>query len=510
MVKDHTQDLYALLGIAPTAEDRDIKASYRDAARRFHPDVNHNQGAGVQFREITEAYEVLNDPSQRRSYDSMRTRLADEPQYFNTVVTPSKRVLPILGEPQVVYVLAQISADKQLAKPDQRHTPLNLALVLDRSKSMSGARMDRVKVAANQIVDQLGPDDYLSVVSFSDFADVIIAGESVTDHNSLKNSISTINPDGGTKIFQGLSVAMNLVIKNLDDNLVNHIVLLTDGKTYDDESLSLELADEAAEKGIGISTMGIGDEWNDEFLDDLATRTGGYSAYINSPGAVVRFMSERVRSLGASFAERVNISIAPDPDVRLESVFKLMPNPQPIEHATQPIPLGNLEATRPITLLIQLQMTGELQAGFRTMLRVSVTADVLHAKRRHFNILTDLSIEVAQDPPAEDPPRMVLDALGKLTLYRMQQKAEAAIKAGNFGEATRRLENLADRLHAVGEDKLAETARREASRIQHTQAISEEGRMSMKYGTRLLLNPGENGQDDDLTKGLADLPEQED
>ena len=496
MAKDHTQDLYALLGISPTADERDIKNSYREAARRFHPDVNPNQGAEVQFRDISEAYEVLNNASQRRSYDSIRGRMADEPRYFSTVVTPSKRVIPLLGEPQVVYVLAQIMADKELARPDQRHTPLNLALVLDRSKSMAGPRLDRVKVAAHQIVDQLGEDDFLSVVMFSDFSDEIIAGQRVTDHSSMKAAISTMSADGGTKIFQGLSAAMKLVNANLDEDLVNHIVLLTDGETYDDPNLSLELADTAAEKGIGISTMGIGDEWNDVFLDDIASRTGGYSAYINSPGAVVRFMNERVRSLGASFAERLNISIAPDPDVKLESVFKLMPNPQPIEHATQPIPLGNLEATRPVTLLIQLQMAGDLTEGFRTMLRLSVSGDILHAKRRSYNSLTDLSIEVAQDPPAEDPPRVVLDALGKLTLYRMQQKAEAAIQQGNFGEATRHLDNLATRLDAVGEPDLANTARREAARIQHTQAFSEEGRKSMKYGTRLLLTSGGEEKDD--------------
>ena len=93
--------------------------------------------------------------------------------------------------------------------------------------------------------------------------------------------------------------------------------------------------------------MGIGEEWNDVFLDALASSTGGTSAYINSPSAVVRFLNERVRSLGDAFAERMHLSIAPDADVVLESVFKLHPSPQPIEIKPQPIPIGALEYNRP-------------------------------------------------------------------------------------------------------------------------------------------------------------------
>src|SRR5690606_6670801 len=131
-------------------------------------------------------------------------------------------------------------------------------------------------------------------------------------------------------------------------------------------------------KGVGISTMGIGNEWNDVFLDELASRTGGSSAYVNSPGAVVRFLNDRVRSLGSSYAERMHISIAPDPDIQLESVFKLMPNPQPVDISKQPLQLGTLENNRPVTVLIQFQMPATLQEGFRTMLRLDVTGDVLH------------------------------------------------------------------------------------------------------------------------------------
>jgi len=491
---DHTQDLYGILGISAEADIHSIKAAYRQAARRLHPDVNPHKGAALQFQDIVTAYETLNNDLERQRYNMLRGRLAADPLFFTVQATPSKRVLPIMGENQVLYVLVQIMANPSLTIAHQKPAPLNMVLVLDRSKSMRGARLDRVKVAAHQIIEQLGENDYLSLVVFSDRAEALITSQPVSEKNNLKSIINTMTADGGTEIFQGLREGFKQVKRHYNPDYVNHIILLTDGETYDDTNLSLELADEAIKKGVGISTMGIGDEWDDVFLDQIASKTGGTCAFVNSPGAVVRFLNDRVRSLGSALAERMCISIAPDSDIKLESVFKLTPNPQPIDHETQPIQLGALEGVRPLTLLVQLLMPAAMQESFRTLLRLDVTGDILSEKRHNYKVISDLSIEAATSPLAEDPPRIILDALGKLTLYRMQQKAEAAIQAGNFDEATRRLENLATRLLAAGQDELARTAMMEAQRVKQTRTLSEEGRKTIKFGTRmLLLGMGEEG-----------------
>lgn len=491
---DASQDLYAILGTQADASQDDIRAAYRTLARRLHPDANPNPGAAIQFREIAEAHETLGNPENRRKYDNLRKRLAAEPNYFVTEVTSSKRVLPILGEPQVVYVLLQLTTHKDFQGQQKRVAPLNLALVLDRSTSMKeGGRLDRVKVAAHQIIDQLGPSDFLSLVSFSDRAEALIKAEHVTEPTALKALVNLMTPGGGTEIFQGLEQGFELVEKNLKPDYVNHIILLTDGQTFDSELLSLDLADRAAKIGIGISAMGIGDEWNDAFLDSLASKTGGTCAYINSPGAVVKFLNERVRSLGASFAERITVSIAPDPDVSVESAFKLIPAPQPIPSDEQPLHLGALEASRSITLLLQLQMSKDLKEGSRSLIRLCVTGDILYPKRPGYQVVVDLPIQAAQHPEPEEPPRALLDALGKLTLYRLQQKAEEAIKVGNYAEATRQLENFATRALAVGHEDLARTAMLEANRVQTTKMLSEEGRKTMKFSTRMLLLPEGEG-----------------
>ena len=276
---------------------------------------------------------------------------------------------------------------------------------------------------------------------------------------------------------------------------VNHLILLTDGRTFGDEEQCLELAERAAKQGIAISAMGIGEEWNDAFLDALASQTGGNSAYINAPSQVFRFLNERVRSLGNVFAERMYLSIAPDADVVLESAFRLQPTPQPIDVHPQPIPIGALEYGRPVSVILQLQMPPSTKTGFRTISRIDVTADVLPADRQGYKVLSDISVEIAKNPGAEEPPLVILDALGKLSLYRMQQKAEIALSEGKVIEATRRLENLATRLLAAGQDELAQMAMSEARRVSNTNMLSEQGRKTLKFGTRMLLALPEPGGD---------------
>jgi Ca-activated chloride channel family protein len=286
-------DPYITLGIARDATTEEIKSAYRRIARRLHPDVNHDSlGAATQFQDVTIAYEVLLDPMRRREYDSQFSKRDTDGQfYFNLRVTPSKRSIMPLQEPQVIYLLAEILPDPRARDQDQsqRESRLNLTLVLDHSNSMNGTRMDKVKVAAHQIIDQLSEKDILSVVAFNDRAEVIIAATPVTNKQNLKAKISMMAAAGGTEIFNGLSKGLEQNRRYLGPKLVNHIVLLTDGNTFGDQDKCLELAREASSEGISISAMGLGQEWNDEFLDELASTTGGTSSYINTANAVVQF-----------------------------------------------------------------------------------------------------------------------------------------------------------------------------------------------------------------------------
>ncbi len=497
-------DFYGLLGISPHASSDEIKAAYRRIARRLHPDVNRNSpGAAAQFQIVTTAYETLLDSIRRRRYDEEqeRNRAVKNNMYFTLRVTPSKQSITPVGDPQVMYLLTEIAPDPRTREEEQkRESTLNLTLVLDRSNSMNGTRLDKVKVAAHQIIDNLSAKDILSVVTFNDRPEVIIPATYVTDKPALKARVSLMTAAGGTEIYQGLSAGVDQNRRYLGPRLVNRVILLTDGHTFGDQERCLELARTAQKEGIGISAMGLGHDWNDEFLDKIATATGGTSAYIDSAGAVVRFLNDHVRHLSNAFAERVGVSIAPDPDVQLELAFKLSPNPQPLEIQDGFIPIGSLQANRPIMILFQLQIPAEIELGFRSIARVMASGDVLANERQAFQALSDISTEVVAEPLPDDPPQSIMDALSKLTLYRMQERARDALDRGDIAEATRRLENLATRLLDMGEEELANQALAEARRVAHTSNLSDRGSKALRFHTRYLLAPA---TDDKPTAGTG-------
>jgi Ca-activated chloride channel family protein len=491
------RDLYKIIGVESTADPEQIKAAYRSAARRFHPDVNKHEGAMLHFRDVAEAYQTIGDEEARANYDINRRKQAQNSvRGFSIFNEGSKRVLPVISEPHVLYVLLQIVPN--IKTEEHRRSPMNLALILDHSSSMHGERMGHVKIAARRTIEQLSPEDRISIVTFSDRADVLVKNRHVTDPRDVIATINTITPGGGTEIFQGLSAALNEVKRHFDRHYANHLILITDGRTYGDEEQALELADEAKRLGIGISAMGIGDERNDEFLDELAARTGGSSAFIPKASAVEEFMDERVRSLSEAYAERVQLTIAPDPDVQIESVFRIVPNAQPLKHEDQPINLGELQGKRSVMILMQFQMPGNLSPGRRGVARLDVTGDVMSDHgRQEFKAIGDVFVNVMQSPPPEDPPRVVMNALGKLTLYRMQQRAEDAVNAGDVDAATHRLQNLATRLLEAGQQELAAVAKDEARRISKTRAFSNDGvRKTLKFGTRALMLPAPEENDD--------------
>lgn len=494
-------DPYSILGISHNASADDIKRAHRRLAQRLHPDVNRNNvGAAEQFQDITIARDLLLDPDTRKQVDA---RLAEQQSngdlYFTLRVTPSKRTLTRLPEEQIVYLLAEIFAAPVTSEMPQRETRLNLTLVLDQSNSMKGPRMDRVKSAAQKLIEDLTPNDIISVVIFNDRSTVIIPATPVGDKAHLRARISVIAAGGGTEIYQGLQEGLRQNLQYAGPRMINHIILLTDGHTYGDQEKCYDLAKDAASKGVALSAMGLGSDWNDDFLDKLASITGGASVFINSPDVVMRFFKEHVRSISNAFAERMALSVAPDPDVKLEMAFQLSPTPQSLFIENGTIKLASLQPNRAISILLQFQMPASMQIGFRTVARLVAYGDILRNQYQAFRAVSDISLELAEHPTPEEPPGAIIDALSKLTLYKMQEKAREALERGDVAEATRRLENLATRLLEMGQNNLAQQTLSEAQYIAATRTLSDTGRKTIKYQTRALMAAG------DLKEAISSL-----
>ena len=296
-----------------------------------------------------------------------------------------------------------------------------------------------------------------------------------------------IQPSGATEIYQGLEAGVKEVMRSVDSKRINHMILLTDGHTYGDEQQCLALASKLAEKGIGISSMGIGKEWNDIFLDVLSTRTGATSAYITEPQDIKRLLLEKFNALAQTFAEDVTMEINPIEGVELSYAFRLQPDPSPIPLEGK-LHLGSIlqdTSTRIIfEYIIQPKAvksdTVEILDG---ALKVSIASYPLPVPPFRMRLWRPVSAS----PEADTPPIEIVQALPRLMLYRMQERARKEIEKGNIDTATRQLETLASNLLTQGERSLAQTIMLEVEYLQKQNTLSEEGSKKMKYGTRSLF-----------------------
>jgi hypothetical protein len=414
----------------------------------------------------------------------------------------SHQLMLTTTEEQALYLLLQIAPAADL--PPVR-LPLNLCLVLDRSTSMQGTRLQQVREATRQIIDRLQPDDALSVVVFSDRAEVLLPSQRNVDKPRARASISCIQAGGGTEMLQGLLAGLGEIERGRTTTSINHLIILTDGQTYGDEPGCLEQARWAGSHQISLSPMGIGDDWNDSLLDEMASLSGGSSAYIDSPRRVMDALGGAIQHLKAAAARQMTISVVPSSGVHLHEMFLVVPQIQrlplvdntPARYAL----LGPLGTDQGRVLLLEFRVQAPL-VGRQRLAQLTIRADIpAQLNRRAWSVL-DLMADFspAASSNIEVPPAIIA-VLSKLAIFKMQEKMVRDVDAGDIGGATQRLEAMAARLLNLGETELARSTLLEAGRLVHSGALSAEGRKKIRYGTRALTTLPQ-----ELVAGLNQLP----
>ncbi|HMZ07041.1 MAG TPA: DnaJ domain-containing protein [Anaerolineales bacterium] len=480
-------DHYSILGVFRDATQEEIKRAYFEAAQRLHPDKNVAAGETELFLDIQQAYEVLSNPKRRSQYDAtLPPEIEEVNRFIRHEILYSRPSLVRVGEDQLIYVLLEIGPREEQST-ELPTPPLNICLVLDRSTSMQGEKMDILKATAIQLLRSLRPQDVLSVVAFSDRAEVIVPASISLDKKRQEASIQMMQPSGGTEIYYGLEAGMREIRRTIDPSRVNHLILLTDGNTYGDEQACLQLAEDAASQNVGITGMGIGNEWNDIFLDALASKTGGTSAYISKPKDIERFLVDKFKTLVNIYADEVLLEYQAQENVRVNYAFRLQPEGGHIEIA-MPLRFGPILRDTPLHVMLEIVVGAQTLTGDDVLLlngnlKASINSQTLPIPP----IRLRLTRNVEETPSIEGPPTRILKALSRLTLYRMQERAQTAVNDGQYEAASRHLQNLATHLLSQGENSLAKTALLESENLERMHSWTATGSKDIKYSTRALL-----------------------
>ncbi len=480
-------DFYQVLGISRTASMEEVRTAYFEAARSLHPDVNPLPEARERFLLVQRAYEILSHPERRAEYDLTLPFIQPAPSVSMTVKY-SRSQLPMMDTPQLVYALVEFVCT---AKPaTDQFIPLNICLVLDCSSSMKGERLDMVKSSTLQMLRLMKPNDLFSVIAFNDRAEIVIPTTRISDAAKVESRISMLQTAGGTEILRGLEAGFGQLQQrgNFSNPPMRHLILLTDGHTYGDEENCIQIAQEAERDGVVISAFGIGSDWNDKFLDKLTGISGGNTLFINSANDLERFLEQKIRDASKTFAHSVAFQFSKDPNVELRYAFRLSPDNAPLSVET-PINLGPLQYNKHLSILFEFYIPRLPQPSGRLQLAEGVVDLQSPLQRNSVRLGLELERPVSTSGEPETPPLNIVEALQKLTLYRLQERARNEVASGDLVKATRHLQYLATHLLSSGNRDLAHTVLIEAEHIKQSRQFSREGDKRIKYGTRALLLP---------------------
>jgi Ca-activated chloride channel family protein len=479
-------DFYDRLGIKPDASGEEIRKAYRKVARRLHPDINLEPGATELFLEIKEAYDVLSNPERRQAYDGKSFEIQPPPVKMN--VHFSRENISWLAEKQLLYALIELEAITDLLENGDVSTPpVNLALVLDSSTSMKGDALDVVKATAIKLIRNLRSQDILSIVSFNDRAEVVLPAAPYANDLKSENRIHMLQTKGGTEIFQGLNAGVAEVQKNLSPYYVNHVILITDGHTYGDETNCQRLAQRARQQEIGISCLGIGYRWNDVFLDELASATGGTCFFIEDPDGIKTLLQDKFHGLGQVYVDSISLNLTIGAGVNLNYVFRLQPESS-VFPSSPPYKLGSISKGSHLSVLLEFILSPISPSVLKILLAEgSLTFTVPKLGKEKYRLPITLSRPAGVNQKPQPPPKKIMESMSRLTLFRMQEQARKELAAGDYEKASTRLHHMATHLLSKGEMDLAQTVLIEAQNIQNQNNISREGQKRIKYGTRALI-----------------------
>jgi Ca-activated chloride channel homolog len=190
-------------------------------------------------------------------------------------------------------------------------------LIIDKSSSMEGKKMELARLAAIGVIENLRPIDQVGVLIFDNSFQWAVPVRRAEDRSLIKRLISGITPDGGTQIAPALTEAYRKIL--YQNAVYKHIVLLTDGISEEGDSLSLSR--EALNNRVTISTVGLGQDVNRAYLEKIATFAKGKAYFLNDPSGLEQILLKDVMEhTGSTAVEKPVQAVVAKPAEVLDGV----------------------------------------------------------------------------------------------------------------------------------------------------------------------------------------------
>jgi len=255
----------------------------------------------------------------------------------------------------------------------QLRTSVNVAIVLDRSGSMQGEKLERAKEAAIAAIDRLTAQDIVSVIAYDHQVRVLVPATRVSDTEQMRAAIRSLEVGGNTALFAGVSKGAAEVRKFLDRHRVNRVILLSDGLANvgpDSPSELGSLGLSFKKEGISVTTIGLGLGYHEDLMTRLAGASDGNHAFVEHPRDLARIFDNEFGDVLSVVAQEVVVYIHCPPGVR---PLRVLGRDAEIVGSTAVVTLNQLYADQEKYVLLELEVPGGRRGERRPLADVEVT-----------------------------------------------------------------------------------------------------------------------------------------
>ncbi len=281
--------------------------------------MDHTQG-GDPNRTVLGDAPSLGDPMRTQAMpaasavvDPNRTAAMGSLKALSATVVPGRDCAMASGPAREQFLIELLAAGSGGALGTMgARTPLNLCLVIDRSGSMEGSPLEYVKQACSYVVDLLSPDDVLSIVTFEETVDVLMPPQRVTNKQPIKEGIARLQPGNTTNLYDGMALAASQVLQGLDPGRATRMVVLSDGDPtagIKDFGALVNHAGEIKARGVTVTFLGFGPDYNEELLAGMAKRGGGNYYYIPRPELIPEVFRTELEKLMTVVAKNLRLDL---------------------------------------------------------------------------------------------------------------------------------------------------------------------------------------------------------
>ncbi|HHY84291.1 MAG TPA: VWA domain-containing protein [Verrucomicrobia bacterium] len=343
-------------------------------------------------------------------------------------------------------VVIKIDLQAALNRKKGRRIPLNLAVVLDRSGSMTGAKIEKAKQAATQLVDQLAENDIFALISYSETAEVMVPAQKVDDKSALKRRIARIDAGGRTALHAGVTSGANQLREHFSAKRINRVILLSDGLANVGPSSTRELRQlgrELARDGIAVTTIGLGDDYNEDLMAALAEASDANYYYVKDTEKLPEIFARELGELLTIAAREVRIEVTCPDGVK---PIGFIGRSEQFEGQRALVKLSHLTAGQTRALYLRCRVTeaqpeiAQVNVRYTDELDTGTEQSAAGAARVRYTADPDTAARSINAPLAAEK-ELILAAVTK-------DEALAACDAGNLALAAQKLESQARALEA--------------------------------------------------------------